>query len=191
MPNEKNQNYPGKEKYEKANATFNDRNSYSKTDEDATFMRMKEEHMLNGQLKPGYNIQVFTKWGDNHTRFILRDRSIYICAPNFAMKAVKCLHDLHDMVGEQVKQIIYTLPYYQNSKLFFKPLLSKEEGPVINHKHYKAVPAREAKNLDTIHGKIQECIHQNMKPGIYEYLHIEKSFIGLPYRIDLLGKLKK
>ncbi len=38
--------------YEKANATFNNRNSYSKTDEDATFMRMKEDHMLNGQLKP-------------------------------------------------------------------------------------------------------------------------------------------
>ena len=33
------------------------RNSYSKTDEDATFMRMKEDHMLNGQLKPAYNLQ--------------------------------------------------------------------------------------------------------------------------------------
>src|SRR6478672_10540768 len=28
------------------------RNSYSKTDTDATFMRMKEDHMNNGQLKP-------------------------------------------------------------------------------------------------------------------------------------------
>ncbi len=37
------------------------RNSYSKTDPDATFMRMKEDHMLNGQLKPGYNIQVGTE----------------------------------------------------------------------------------------------------------------------------------
>ena len=52
---------PRKEKYEKANETFNGRNSYSKTDEDATFMRMKEDHMLNGQLKPGYNIQVGTE----------------------------------------------------------------------------------------------------------------------------------
>ena len=52
---------PRKEKYEKANATFNGRNSYSKTDEDATFMRMKEDAMLNGQLKPGYNIQVGTE----------------------------------------------------------------------------------------------------------------------------------
>ncbi len=34
-----------------------DRNSYSKTDVKATFMRMKEDHMLNGQLKPAYNVQ--------------------------------------------------------------------------------------------------------------------------------------
>ena len=33
------------------------RNSYSKTDPDATFMRMKEDHMKNGQLKPAYNLQ--------------------------------------------------------------------------------------------------------------------------------------
>lgn len=36
----------------------NTRNSYAKTDEDATFMRMKEDHMRNGQLKPGYNVQI-------------------------------------------------------------------------------------------------------------------------------------
>ncbi len=35
-----------------------DRNSYSKTDRDATFMRMKEDHMRNGQLKPGHNVQI-------------------------------------------------------------------------------------------------------------------------------------
>jgi transposase len=34
------------------------RNSYAKTDTGATFMRMKEDHMKNGQLKPGYNLQV-------------------------------------------------------------------------------------------------------------------------------------
>ena len=34
------------------------RNSYSKTDPDATFMRMKDDHMRNGQLKPAYNVQI-------------------------------------------------------------------------------------------------------------------------------------
>lgn len=36
------------------------RNSYSKTDPGATFMRMKEDYMRNGQLKPGYNVQLST-----------------------------------------------------------------------------------------------------------------------------------
>ena len=34
------------------------RSSYSKTDTDATFMRMKDDHMMNGQLKPAYNLQI-------------------------------------------------------------------------------------------------------------------------------------
>lgn len=33
------------------------RNSYSKTDNDATFMHMKDDHMMNGQLKPAFNVQ--------------------------------------------------------------------------------------------------------------------------------------
>ncbi|PKQ63065.1 transposase [Labilibaculum filiforme] len=37
------------------------RNSMSKTDKDATFMRMKEDHMKNGQLKPAYNVQISTE----------------------------------------------------------------------------------------------------------------------------------
>ncbi|MBC8544013.1 hypothetical protein [Bianquea renquensis] len=52
---------PRKQKYEMALEIFEGRNSYSKTDHDATFMRMKEDAMLNGQLKPGYNIQVGTE----------------------------------------------------------------------------------------------------------------------------------
>lgn len=36
------------------------RSSYSKTDNDATFMRMKEDHMKNGQLKPACNVQIST-----------------------------------------------------------------------------------------------------------------------------------
>ena len=43
--------------YNKKLYVCGDRNSYSKTDPDATFMRMKEDAMLNGQLKPAYNLQ--------------------------------------------------------------------------------------------------------------------------------------
>ena len=43
--------------YNKKVYTCGSRNSYSKTDVDATFMRMKEDAMKNGQLKPAYNVQ--------------------------------------------------------------------------------------------------------------------------------------
>jgi hypothetical protein len=41
--------------------TMGERNSYSKTAPDATFMRMKEDAMNNGQTKPGYNLQIATE----------------------------------------------------------------------------------------------------------------------------------
>lgn len=52
---------PRMEKYEQQEELLEQRRSYSKTDTDATFMRMKEDHMRNGQLKPGYNVQTGTE----------------------------------------------------------------------------------------------------------------------------------
>jgi len=52
---------PKLEKYENQLQILENRNSYSKTDTDATFMRMKEDHMKNGQLKPAYNPQISTE----------------------------------------------------------------------------------------------------------------------------------
>ena len=48
-------------KYEKCQETFEGRNSFSKTDTDATFMRIKKDHMKNGQLKASYNLQIATE----------------------------------------------------------------------------------------------------------------------------------
>jgi transposase len=54
-------NWPASlDKYTEQEKVLEDRNSFSKTDHDATFMRMKEDHMRNGQLKPGYNLQIST-----------------------------------------------------------------------------------------------------------------------------------
>ncbi|QNG06615.1 IS1182 family transposase [Enterococcus hirae] len=52
---------PRKQKYERYAQLFQERNSFSKTDTDATFMRMKDDYMRNGQLKPGYNLQIATE----------------------------------------------------------------------------------------------------------------------------------
>ena len=50
--------YERQESYNAHNQLFDGRNSYSKTDPDATFMHMKDDHMRNSQLKPGYNVQI-------------------------------------------------------------------------------------------------------------------------------------
>ena len=50
-----------KEYEQKLSDIGENRNSLSKTDKQATFMRMKEDHMKNGQLKPAYNIQISTE----------------------------------------------------------------------------------------------------------------------------------
>jgi len=52
---------PRQQKYEDQERKLAGRNSYSKTDVDATFMRMKDDYMKNGQLKPGYNLQMGTE----------------------------------------------------------------------------------------------------------------------------------
>lgn len=57
-----NKHLPKLQEYEAKLSEINDhRNSMSKTDKDATFMRMKEDHMKNGQLKPAYNVQISTE----------------------------------------------------------------------------------------------------------------------------------
>ncbi|MDQ3102117.1 MAG: IS1182 family transposase, partial [Bacteroidota bacterium] len=48
-------------RYQTQESILGERGSYSKTDPDATFMRMKDDHMGNGQLKAGYNIQWSTQ----------------------------------------------------------------------------------------------------------------------------------
>jgi transposase len=57
----KNEALPKLQEYERHLQKMGERNSYSKTDPDATFMRMKEDHMKNGQLKPAYNVQLSTE----------------------------------------------------------------------------------------------------------------------------------
>ncbi|MFM6984643.1 MAG: IS1182 family transposase [Chitinophagaceae bacterium] len=54
------------DRYESQEAILGEkRSSYSKTDTDATFMRLKEDHMKNGQLKPAYNLQI-----SSHNQFV-------------------------------------------------------------------------------------------------------------------------
>lgn len=68
-----------KQKYEQDFEIFDKRNSYSKTDPDATFMRMKDDYMQNGQLKPGYNVQIATEGQFALAYSIFPNPKIYEC----------------------------------------------------------------------------------------------------------------
>jgi len=52
---------PKLKKYENQKGMLKNRNSCSKTDPDATFFRLKEDHLGTSQLKPAYNIQIATE----------------------------------------------------------------------------------------------------------------------------------
>jgi len=95
---------PRLEKYEKYEKIFKGRNSFSKTDTDATFMRMKEDHMLNGQLKPGYNIQMGTE-----NQFIV-GYSIHQRAGDTAC-LIPHLEQVKDQLGVLPKKIIADAGY--------------------------------------------------------------------------------
>lgn len=60
---------------QKINYSFFD--SYSKTDLEATFMRMKENHMLNGQLKAAYNVQIAVENYFIVQAYVSNDRTDY------------------------------------------------------------------------------------------------------------------
>lgn len=95
---------PRLEKYEEQLEKLGERNSYSKTDEDATFMRMKEDHMKNGQLKPAYNIQIATE-----EQFIT-NVGIYQRAGDTATLP-SFLEDFEQAYGKQSKTVVADAGY--------------------------------------------------------------------------------
>jgi len=91
--------WPAKLKqYAKQEKVLAGRNSYSKTDPGATFMRMKEDYMKNGQLKPGYNVQI-----SSNNQFVVN----YSLHPNPT--------DIKTLIPhvEQYKSLYHTLPQVQ------------------------------------------------------------------------------
>lgn len=87
------------EKYDSHNQLFEGRNSYSKTDPDATFMHMKDDHMRNAQLKPAYNVQIGVESEYVTGVGIFQDRSDIATL-------IPLLKDMESMLGSSYKNII-------------------------------------------------------------------------------------
>lgn len=90
--------------YEQHLDKMENRNSYSKSDPDATFMRMKDDHLGNGQLKPGYNLQISTE-NQVVTNFSIHQR------PNDTGTLKTHLEQFKNLFGRQSKTIVADAGY--------------------------------------------------------------------------------
>ena len=89
-----------------------DRNSYSKTDLEATFMRMKDDHMMNGQLKPAYNVQIAVEnYFIIHT-YVSNDRTDYNTLIPVVQKHLLAF-------GEGLKEVTADSGYCSEKNLLF------------------------------------------------------------------------
>ena len=89
-----------------------DRNSYSKTDHDATFMRLKEDAMRNGQLKPAYNVQ----HGVDSEYIVWADVSAH---PTDTLTLIPFLRKAEEMLGYKYKNIVADAGYESEENYVF------------------------------------------------------------------------
>ena len=89
-----------------------DRNSYSKTDLEATFMRMKEDHMLNGQLKPAYNVQIAVENYFIIHGYVSNDRTDY-------NTLIPVLNKHREAFGETLKEVTADSGYCSERNLLY------------------------------------------------------------------------
>lgn len=95
---------PRMEKYERYEKTLGGRNSFSKTDEAATFMCMKEDHLRNRQLKPGYNVQIGTE-GQYVAGYSIHQK------PGDSTCLIPHLEKMHEQIGRLPEKVITDAGY--------------------------------------------------------------------------------
>ena len=144
--------------YEENQDILGDRNSYSKTDHDATFMRMirriatqsfTDDHMKNGQLKPGYNVQLAVESeyvvgigvypnGNDVGTLIPTLETIYKYDPEIRIKnfiadaGFESEENYSYLAGREIIYYIKPQIYEQQQKSSFKKNISKRENMTYN-----------------------------------------------------------
>lgn len=115
-------------KYDESKKLFKGRNSYSKTDSDATFMHMKEDHMRNSQLKPGYNVQIAVNSEYVVGLGIFQDR-------NDLGTLKPMLENMHKFLGQRFERIVADSGYESEDNYVY--LESKNQLPFIKPQNYE------------------------------------------------------
>lgn len=129
--------YERQEKYDTHNQLFKGRNSYSKTDWDATFMRMKDDHMRNAQLKPGYNVQIGVESEYVTGVDIFQDR-------NDTATLIPFLDNMESQLENRYKKVIADSGYESEENYLY--LEKKEQTYYIKPQTYEKWKKRSFKN---------------------------------------------
>lgn len=128
---------PRMKRYREQLATMGTRNSYSKTDPDATFMRMKEDAMLNGQLKPGYNVQMSTE-NQFITNFGIYQR------PADTLTMISYLESFRSRYGVQSSEIVADSGY--GSEENYEYMFSNGMVPYVKYNMFHLEQRRKYRN---------------------------------------------
>lgn len=122
-----------KYKYIEYLSVFQGRKSFSKTDREATFMRMKEDHMKNGQLKAGYNVQIGVE-----NEYII-GVSLFP-NPTDVNTLIPFLERFRKQTGRIVKNVIADAGY--ESEENYRYLKEKGQTPYIKPQNYEFAKTR-------------------------------------------------
>lgn len=128
---------PKMKEYERHIATMGERNSYAKSDPDATFMRMKEDAMLNGQLKPGYNVQIATE-NQFITNYGIFQR------PTDTGTLIDFLESFHKKYGVQSREIVADAGY--GSQQNYEYMFGKGMIPYVKYNYFHKEQTRAFRN---------------------------------------------
>jgi len=125
------------ERYNFSKNLFSNRNSYSKTDPDATFMHMKDDHMRNGQLKPAYNVQIAVESEYVTGVGIFDDR-------NDIATLIPMLNNMKEKIGRKYLNVIADSGYESEENYLY--LESNKQTPYIKPQTYEKWKKRSFKN---------------------------------------------
>lgn len=128
---------PRMNRYKEQLENMGARNSYSKTDPDATFMRMKEDAMLNGQLKPGYNVQISTE-NQFITNFGIYQR------PTDTLTMISYLESFKTRYGMQSEEIVADSGY--GSEENYEYMFSNGMTPYVKYNMFHVEQRRSYRN---------------------------------------------
>ena len=165
---------PRAKKYERVEDIFQGRNSFSKTDHDATFMCMKEDPMMNRELKPGYNLQIAT-----HNQFVL-DYALF-SNPTDTRTLVPFLKQFHGL--DFFTHVVADAGY--GSEYNYTTLLDQfDKQPLIPYTTYQKEQKRKFKNDPT---KPQNWQYNAEDDYYIDHLGVYFSFYRYSKRTDRYG----